>query len=132
MYYIIDACGDAIINFTSFMAHLIQLLIIITAGACVAIADVLLKRAAINAHSLIDVLRHPLIIPTVLLYICQIVLFAYVFVKRWELGIVGILQMACYAAIVIISGTLFFQEKLTFTHGLGIAAALVGVILMNL
>ncbi len=114
------------------LTQIYQLLIIVIAGACVAVADVLIKRAAVNANSLIEVLKHPLIIPAVILYLCQIVLFAYVFVRKWELGIVGILQMVCYAAIVIISGSLFFQEKLTMTHSIGIGAALIGVILMNL
>ncbi len=114
------------------MTQVFQFLIIIIAGACVAVADVFIKRAAVNATSLTEVLKHPLIIGAVLLYLCQIVLFAYVFVRKWELGIVGILQMVCYAAIVIVSGTLFFEEKLTVIHSVGIVAALIGVILMNL
>lgn len=114
------------------MVYFLQLLIILIAGACVAVADALIKRATIHANTLPEALKHPLILLVILLYLCQIVLFSYVFIKKWDLGIVGISQMVCYAAIVIISGALFFEEKLTLLHGLGMASALVGVILMNL
>ena len=114
------------------MIKIIQVLTIIFAGACVAVADVLIKKASVDSIVFIDILRNPLIIIAIILYIVQVILFAYVFFQKWDLGIVGILQMVCYAGIVILSGILFFGEKLTLTHGLGLLLALLGVILMNI
>lgn len=66
------------------------------------------------------------------LYIIQIVIFFYIFFKKAELGVVGIMQTALYALIVIGSGILFFDESFSLTQGLGIGLALLGVILINL
>lgn len=114
------------------MTQFAQLLIVLVAGASVAIADILIKRASLHATTISDALKHPLILIAIILYLCQIVLFSYVFIRKWDLGIVGIVQMVCYAAIVIVSGIVFFHEKMTLTHGIGIITALLGVILMNI
>ena len=114
------------------MQKLTQIAIVLIAAACVAVADILIKKAAFNTHNFFEALKNPLIIPAILLYIAQIVLFSYVFVKKWDLGIVGLMQMVFYAAIVVSAGIMFFQEKITTTHAAGMALALLGAILMNL
>jgi drug/metabolite transporter (DMT)-like permease len=114
------------------METALQYLLVLLGGACVAIADVLIKRAAHPHEKLLDALNDPIMIPVALLYLCQIVIFSYVFLKRWELGLVGVLQMVCYTIIIIISGALFFNEKVTIPHAIGIVAAITGIVLMNI
>lgn len=114
------------------MEKIIQIGLIAIAGASVGFADYFIKKAAVNTNSLFEALKNPYILIAVLLYLLQIVLFSYVFVKKWDLGIVGILQMIIYSAIVIITGTLFFHERISLLQGVGIGFALVGAILMNL
>ncbi len=114
------------------MEKLIQIIIVIIAGASVAIGDILIKKSAIQTHNVIKGLMNPFMIIAVSLYLLQIVLFYYIFIKKWELGIVGLMQMVAYAAIVVTGGIVFFQEKITFSHGIGMLFALIGVILMNI
>lgn len=97
-----------------------------------AIADVLIKRAAANAQGFGTALFSPLIGIAVVLYMFQIALFSYIFVKRWDLSVVGFAQMFVYAATVVLIGVVIFEEKFTVSHGVGMAAALLGVILMTL
>lgn len=113
------------------MTQFIQLLIVVAAAASVAIADVLIKRITVNSHSFADMFRNPLMIAVVGLYLAQIVLYAYVFLHKWDLTTVGVVQTLCYAAIIIVFGVLFFNEQLTVKHGLGIVAGLIGIVLMN-
>lgn len=114
------------------MGKFAELGIIIAAVSAVAVADVLIKKAAIGAVSFPAAARHPLMWAVVGLYLLQIVLFTFVFAKKAQLGIVGITQTALYAVIVIGSGILFFHERFTALQGAGMALAVIGVILMRL
>lgn len=114
------------------MHKLLLLGLIIVAASTVGIADVLIKKAAFNTTNFWVALKNPLILGAIALYIAQVVVFTYVFVKKAELGLVGIIQTALYASIVIGSGVIFFHEKITLTQGIGIGVALLGVTLMNL
>ncbi|MBI3366099.1 hypothetical protein HY041_00525 [Candidatus Roizmanbacteria bacterium] len=114
------------------MEKLLQIFIVILAGASVAIGDIFIKKSAIQTHNLIKGLINPFMMIAVSLYLLQIVLFYFIFIKKWELGIVGLMQMIVYAAIVITAGIVFFQERITFSHGIGMILALIGAILMNL
>lgn len=77
-------------------------------------------------------LRSPVTLLAVGLYLLQIILFTYVFAKKWNLGVVGLMQMVIYAAIVVFVGITFFQERISRTQGAGMALALIGAVLMNL
>jgi multidrug transporter EmrE-like cation transporter len=68
----------------------------------------------------------------VLLYVLQIVLFAYVFVKGWKLGIVGVMQMVAYSIFVILTGLFIFKETFSIHQYMGIILAISGVVLINL
>jgi len=114
------------------MEKLIQITLIIIAGGSVAVADGLVKKSAFNTQNFWIALKNPLMILAVMLYVVQIMIFTYIFVKKWNLGIVGIIQMMIYAAIVIFAGITFFQEKITPAHGAGMILALAAAILMNL
>lgn len=114
------------------MEKIIQIGFIIIAAASVAAADILIKKSAFQTQSLSTALKNPLMIIAATLYLLQIVLMSYIFVKKWDLGIVGIMQMAVFGAIIIIFGIAFFQEKITLLHGIGMALALIGAIFMNL
>jgi len=114
-------------------AHtLTQMGLIALAGASVAVADILIKRAAAGSVSFTSTLFHPMILLAVALYVAQIVLFAYVFVKNWDLSLVGLSQMIVYAATVVFVGVILFQERVTVAHAAGMGLALLGVLLMNL
>jgi drug/metabolite transporter (DMT)-like permease len=114
------------------MNKILEVGLIIVAVTSVAVADVIIKKVALHVTSLSQAIKEPLMLLIVALYIVQILIFTYVFIKRAELGIVGIIQTALYAIIVIGSGILFFQEKISLIQGVGIGFAIVGVICMNL
>ena len=114
------------------MSKILEIGLIVLAAVAVGLADVFTKQEAANVNSLSDALRNPLTILIILLYCVQIIIFSFLFVKKAELGIVGVIQTALYAILVIASGILFFHEKVTFIHLLGIGLAILGVVLTNL
>jgi len=108
-----------------------QTLIIAAAGFSVALGDVLIKRAAMGTARLSEALRHPLMILAFGLYGLQVALFAYVFLRKWQLGIVALLQMAVYACVCIVIGRIWFGERLTVTQITGMLLAFCGAALMT-
>ncbi len=114
------------------MDKLVQIGLLVVAASSVAVADGLIKQSAFKTESFLVAVKNPLMIVAILLYIVQVILFAYIFVKRWELGIVGLMQMVIYAAVVIFLGVFFFNEKITLTQGIGMGLALIGVVFMNI
>jgi drug/metabolite transporter (DMT)-like permease len=113
------------------MERLYQALVIGAAGLSVALGDVLIKRAAIGKPRVADALLHPLMALALVLYTVQVVLFAYVFVRKWQLGIVALLQMAVYAIACILIARIWFGEQLTSRQVLGMLLAFCGAILMT-
>ena len=108
-----------------------QALVIGAAGLSVAVADLLIKRVAAPATRVSDALAHPLMAAAVALYMVQVVLFAYVFVSKWKLGIVALLQMAVYAAACVLMGRVWFGERVTLSQALGMLLAFSGTVLMT-
>ena len=113
------------------MTNLNQAIIVILAGIAVAIADGMIKKAAVGT-SFTDALENPLMIAVVALYIVQILFFTYVFVNGWQLGVVGVLQMVAYSAFVILTGVFIFKESFTTTQYIGFVLAVGGAVLINL
>ena len=105
---------------------------IIVAVSCVAIADVFIKKAAFIVDDFWMAIRNPLILLATALYFAQVIIFLYVFVKKAELGVVGIIQTALYAVIVIGSGVIFFNEHISLVQGIGMGLAIVGAVLISL
>ena len=114
------------------MEHLLQVAVIVAAGLTVAVGDVLIRKVGTTTTSFSEALVHPLMAAVLLLCAIQIVLFTYVFVRRWELGIVALLQMAFYAAACVLIGRFLFGEQITLLKGLGMLLAFCGVVLMNI
>ncbi len=114
------------------MNKLLLTTVVIFGVASVAAADVLIKKVFAPRTSFWIDIRNPWMIGVIILYLAQILNFAYVFDKKAELGIVGIIQTALYAIIVIGSGILFFHEKVTLVQTIGMGLAIAGVICMNL
>lgn len=112
------------------MANLIQALAVALAGLAVAVADALIKKAA-QQGSFVEALKSGWMPPILLLYLTQVIFFVYAFVNKWQLGVVGIFQMAVYAITVLALGFFMFGESLSTTQLAGIALALLGVFLMN-
>jgi drug/metabolite transporter (DMT)-like permease len=114
------------------MNKILEIGLIIVAVSAVAIADVFIKKATSVADNFKTVLKNPLMLAVLGLYLIQILIFTYVFVKKAELGAVGIIQTALYAVIVIGSGIIFFKEEVSLWQGIGMALAIIGVIVINL
>ncbi|MBP7768778.1 hypothetical protein KA082_03030 [Candidatus Woesebacteria bacterium] len=112
------------------MSKILQLFIIIFAVTSVAIGDVFIKKATLNAN-FTQALTSKWMLLAIGCYLFQILIFAWMFVKGWDLGIVGSLQTVFYAAVVLSVGYFWFSEKLAPMQMLGIALALAGVMLIN-
>jgi drug/metabolite transporter (DMT)-like permease len=109
---------------------LVQGAVIILAVIAVAIADVMLKRATSNG-SLWTSLRSPWLFIAVGLYLLQIGLFVIAFIAGWKLSIIGALQTALYAMIVLAAGVFLYHEDLTRLQVFGILMAFSGVVMIN-
>jgi drug/metabolite transporter (DMT)-like permease len=112
------------------IGRLAQLTIIGLAVIAVAVADVLLKRAASHGGWM-QALRSPWLWGAVGLYLLQIGCFTYAFLSGWKLSLIGALQTALYALIVLAAGVLLFRETLTPVQAIGIVLAIGGVVLIN-
>jgi drug/metabolite transporter (DMT)-like permease len=113
------------------MNKLLETSLIIFAVIAVAAADVLIKKIFSPRTGFWTDIQNPWMFGVIALYIVQIVIFAYVFDKKAELGVVGIIQTALYALIVVGSAVLFFNEKVSLAQGIGMGLAIVGVILLR-
>ncbi len=113
------------------MVNAFQLSAVILAGFAVAIADALIKKTSVEGNFWLT-FKNPWMIAVVLLYFAQVAFFVYVFMNNWHLGIVGNLQMVIYSITVVLTGLLFFGESLSLTQGIGVALAVLSVVLMNL
>ncbi len=117
-------------NSNIFLSRIAEASVIFLAVIAVAVADVLLKKAT-ALGTLRDVIHSPWLIFAVGLYLLQICLFIGVFLAGWKLSIIGALQTAIYALIVLAAGVLFYDESLTRMQAVGFLLALGGVVLMN-
>lgn len=111
-------------------ARLAQWLLVGLAVIAVAVADVLLKKAT-ALNDLRITLHSPWFWGAVGLYLLQIGFFTYAFISGWKLSVLGALQTALYAIIVLAAGIVFYRETLTPTQYIGIALAMSGVVLIN-
>jgi drug/metabolite transporter (DMT)-like permease len=109
----------------------IQIILILLAGLSVAIADIFIKKIA-KAGTFMEALTQPVILLVVALYLAQIVFFLFVFMKKWDLSVVGILHIIFYATTVVAVGVIYFREDISLIQGIGIGLGLLGVILMIL
>jgi drug/metabolite transporter (DMT)-like permease len=106
------------------------ILLLIVAVAAVAVGDVCLKRAALPG-SLSQALRSPWLFAAIALYLTQVLLFVVVFANGWKLSVVGVVQIALYAAVTLSAGVLLFGEVLSLKQALGAGFALIGVVLLS-
>ncbi|MBI4095083.1 MAG: hypothetical protein HY435_02745 [Candidatus Liptonbacteria bacterium] len=113
------------------MPKLLHIGLLILAVSAVAIADALLKKAAVGGGGFTEALKSPLMIGAILLYLFQIFFFTYIFVAGWKLSIVSILQTGLYALITLTAGVLFFGESLNTVQITAIVLTLTGVVLLN-
>ena len=96
----------------------------------VAVADVMLKKAA-NQGNLESALSSPWLIGAVGLYLFQIGFFVVAFMAGWKLSVIGVLQTAVYALIVLAASVLLFNESLSRSQVVGALLAFGGVVLIN-
>jgi drug/metabolite transporter (DMT)-like permease len=107
-----------------------QWIVILAAVISVAIADILLKKAASHSN-LLDALRSPWFAGAAGLYMLQVCFFMYAFIAGWNLTNIGILQTALYAIIVLTAGVFFYNETFTRFQWAGIFIAMSGVLMIN-
>jgi drug/metabolite transporter (DMT)-like permease len=115
---------------STLLPKLTQGSVIILAVIAVAVADVLLKRAASHGN-LRAALSSPWLLCAVVLYLFQIIFFIIAFHAGWKLSIIGALQTALYALIVLGAGVLLYHESLTGMQLAGMLLAFGGVVLIN-
>ena len=108
-----------------------QLTAIVLAGVAIAVADVLIKKAAIAGNFWLA-LKNPLMIWALMLYAIQVFFIAYVFIHNWKLGIAGNVQIVFYSIAIVLMGLLIFGETLSWIKITGIVLALFSVFLMSL
>ena len=117
---------------SSSMVHTpVQVGLVAVAGAAVAVADSLIKRAAGNSTSFSATLANPMMLLAVALYILQIALIAFVFVQHWDFTLVTFSQMLMYGVTVVFVSTIIFQERISPAHWVGLSLALAGAIIMS-
>lgn len=112
------------------MTKLFQLLLILLAGAFVALADILTKKFSVN-QNFWTAIKNPWFLLVILLYIFQIAIFVYVFTKKWNLGAVGAVQNIFYVLIVVLVGVVMFREKVSAVQATGVVLALISLFLIN-
>ncbi len=112
------------------MLQIAQLTLLALAMVAVAVADVFLKRAA-SAGDLHATLTSPWMIGAVLLYHFQIVVFTFAFLAGWKLSLIGSLQIALYACVVVGAGLFLFRETLSVRQMIGLGLAVGGVVLVS-
>jgi drug/metabolite transporter (DMT)-like permease len=105
--------------------------VLIVSVLAIAIADVCIKKAGVSISSFKEVFSNPWFLVAIGLYILQVVGFAYLFFSGFKLTVVGIVQTALYALVIILSGVLIFGESVSLIQGIGIALAILGVVLIN-
>ena len=115
---------------TFVMPKLAQQAAIVLAVVAVAVADVLLKKAA-DQGSLENILRSPWLFCAIGLYLLQIGLFVIAFFRGWELSIIGSMQIAFYALIILAAGVFLYNENPTRIQAIGMLLAFSGVVLIN-
>jgi len=107
-------------------------LFILFSASLVGIADIFIKKASSNASDTLAALTDPWMIAALGLYTLQVILFAYLFVHKAKLGMVGIIQSVLYILIMVGGGIVLFHEQLTLMKGIGMILGLVAIILLNL
>ncbi len=107
-----------------------QWIAILAAVISVAVADILLKKAATHSN-LLDAIRSPWFAGAAGLYMLQVCFFMYAFISGWNLTNIGILQTALYAIIVLTAGVFFYNETFTRFQWAGIFIAMSGVVMIN-
>jgi len=115
---------------TLVLSKLAQITAVALAVTAVALADVLLKKVTAQG-SLHSVLRSPLLAWAIGLYLFQIGFFVAAFLAGWKLSVIGALQTAVYALIVLAAGALLYHESLSRVQIIGVLLAFGGVVLLN-
>jgi drug/metabolite transporter (DMT)-like permease len=107
-----------------------QIFIVLVSTVIVGVADMLIKKVA-SVHSFAMAIRNPWVIVAFLLYLIQVAMIVYIFVRKGDLVIYGNIFIIFYAITTALLGLLVFKERLSITQIIGIVLAVVGAILIN-
>ena len=109
-----------------------QLLGIVLACVAVAYADCLLSDVGTASKGDFGAaLTNIKMYEIVALYLIQILIFTYVFVKNGTLMMVGMTQTVMYALVVMFYGAMFRNESIPLTKALGAGVAVLGILIMT-
>lgn len=112
------------------MITALQLFLIALSGLVIAIADALIKKVSAEG-SFWQAFMSPWMIAVYVLYFIQIIFAILVFIFHKELGVYSNFFLVFYSLASIGLGYFLFKEHLSLVQYIGIAFALVGVLLMN-
>lgn len=112
------------------MLGTVAILAVLASAILIAVADALIKKAAVSGDFLSAILN-PWMLAICGLYLAQILIVVYVFVQKGELAIYGNIFIIFYSISMVLLGVFFFNEHLTALQYIGIALALTGAILLN-
>lgn len=110
---------------------LAQIGLLLFSTTSIALADILLRKTQILG-SVGKALMSPWFIVAVVLYLVQILVFTYLFVSGAKLSHLGVMQAVLYTVLILLASFLIFKESITSIEIVGIALALIGIILINL
>lgn len=109
---------------------LFHLGLIVLAVVSLAIADGFLKQATVGKNFM-QAVTSLWLVGAVALYLVQILLVVYFFVAGWEFSLLGNLQVACYALVVVLAGYFYFREVPSPAQIAGVILAITGAVLIN-
>ena len=112
------------------MLGLIAILAVFASAILIAVADALIKKAAV-AGDFWSAALSPWMLAICGLYFIQILIVVYVFINKGGLAIYGNIFIVFYSVSMVLLGVFFFQEHLTMLQYIGIALALTGALLLN-
>lgn len=96
----------------------------------IAFADGYIKKATLSG-SLVASFKGPWLYLAVVFYLVQIALVAYLFLEKWQLGVLANVFVVFYSISTVVLGYVMFAEKLALIQILGIVLGIIGVFMMT-
>jgi drug/metabolite transporter (DMT)-like permease len=112
------------------MNKILALVILIVCAILIALADAFIKKASISGNYS-EALKSPWLYLSVLFYLIQILLVAWLFLYKGSLGVFANVFIVFYSIGSVLLGYLMFAERLGPIQFLGIILGLIGVVLIT-
>ena len=109
---------------------LTAVIILLFCGILIALADAFIKKSALSGN-FATALKSPWLYLSILCYLVQILLVVYIFLFKFNLGILANIFGVFYSLATVYLGYAMFAETLMPIQIVGIVLGLIGVILMT-